>query len=497
MTATRYAAGTNTTLLSAGVPLAPGQVFPEALDTVRVYRNGVEQSVFVEEIPRRHLDGSVRSVLIQCDAGSMANGVEETTWELRVNQGVRGTADRSKDTAALAFTEVPDGFLFYTNAQDRVDSYMLMGPTKTITNSPQREPFLKYHTTVAAPASPANGDYFGLKAGLDLQWSADAATGAPVVGSFFNGDAGWANLSYWVRGGSNTYLERFLRYARVYAANADTSGGLEWTKWYRTPRSHYWLTGDTRSVTFMTTAGQSMWNYHNNDGMFTAVDYVIDPRAYSQNAGLNLSAWLCGAADTNRARARTIYDTLVRLQGITTGGVAASSGVHYYPDGAGTCRGQKDYMQGLMHTFMIEYVENAEPSLRATYLPWMKQNLDRLWEQQDPSTSFVNASPDNSFTYFWSPEMHTAYLTQTDKCSNLDTVYATNSSGGNPGRRTARHGYLVEPFAYYAFHAGDSVYMTRAERAFSNAMTRMVGWTGFEGKQAAYNMWSVFGYGVG
>jgi hypothetical protein len=167
----------------------------------------------------------------------MANGVEDATWNMTLNQGTRGTTDLSKNTSALAFTTVPDGFLFYTNAQDRVDSWLLLGPTTTIANSPQREPFLKYHSENAS--GTASSTYAGVKGSLDYVWTNGHSTGDAVTTGFFNADTGWANLTYWARGGATVYLERFLKYGRWYAANTAINGGTEWTKWYRTPRRHH------------------------------------------------------------------------------------------------------------------------------------------------------------------------------------------------------------------------------------------------------------------
>jgi hypothetical protein len=481
---------------------------PSALNTVRVFRDGVEQAVYVEEIPRRHLDGTVRSVLVQCNAGSMANGVEDATWSLTVNDGTRTTTDLSKNTEALAFTTLPDGFLFYTNAQDRVASYVLLGPTATIANSPQREPFLKYHSTtqIVNPDLYHGNQYIGIKGGLDRQWEVDSASG-PNAGDFFNQDIGWNNLHYWVRGGDNVHLERFMRYARIYIATNSTIGGAEWQKWYRTPRSHYWLTGDTRSVTYLTDAGTNMWSYHNGDGMFSRATYRLDPsypgitssdsRMFAQNAGLNMSAWLCGEATNYQTRARTVWNTLTAFQGVRGrldgGGEPGAPGVHYYQDEGSVppCYGQKDFMQGLMCAFMIEYVENVEPSLRADFLPWLKLHIDALWDQRDPTKATTQAAPNNGFAYFWSPEMDASWR---DSDTTCDSIYVNN--GNNPGRPRLRGGYLIEPFAYYSHHADDAAMRARAETVFEmhNRDVQAIG--DFEGGQGFYSSWSIFGYGI-
>jgi uncharacterized protein YjdB len=57
--------GTGTVLVSSGIPLPQGMLFPADTRKVAVYVNGVEQSLYVEALAGRHKDGSVRSILVQ------------------------------------------------------------------------------------------------------------------------------------------------------------------------------------------------------------------------------------------------------------------------------------------------------------------------------------------------------------------------------------------------------------------------------------------------
>lgn len=489
LTAVRFASGTDTTLISAGIPLAPGLLDPADLNTVRVLKNGVEQPIYVEELPRRHLDGTVRSILVQCDAGSMANGAEDTTWELRVNGATRTTTDRAKDTSALAFASVPAGFLFYTDPQDRVDSMLLLGPTTTIANSPAREPYLKYHSENAL----SGNNYAGVKGSLDSQWNSHTTNGTvePEAGAFFNQDIGWANLTYWVRGGATVYLRRFLQYARPYVRDQQTGSGGEWQKWARTPRSHYWLTGDPRTITHIEACAASAVEVFENPLFQTRTTYDIDSRHAAQNGWCMLSAWLTGGAADNKTVARYVWDYLLRM-GETSG---PTDGVHYYSDrGSSTpCFGQKPFMQGVMHAFLIEFVENAEPSLRATYLDRLAVETERLWDMGSVGTANVSVEYPG-FSYNWSPENHAQWVAgDAADCQNLDGQVYSNDAAVSRGS----DGYLTEVFAYYGFHANNATATVRAEDIFARANIFMGAWEGFEGGQAMFNMWSLFGLATG
>ncbi|MBX9856523.1 MAG: Ig-like domain-containing protein [Gemmatimonadaceae bacterium] len=474
MTVSRFHNGSGATVVSAGIPLRPGALLPSQLINVRLFKGNVEQSIYVEELPRRHQDGSVRSILVQVDAGTMSYGVPDTSWRLVLDQGARVAAGRQK--VAIDFVDVPVGMLYYSKPSDRVSSNLLLGPTRTIAESPSREPYLKYHSTAAL-----NGNnYAGIKGALDALWSLHSQSLS--AGAFYNGDAGWANLHYWVRGGDVVYLERFLRYARKYIAENPTTGGLEWQKWYRTPRSHYWLTGDVRSVNYVRAVADADWSSQNGGGDFAAPNYKIDQRAYSQHAGMNLSAWLVGAGDEYRTRSRSIFDAFVRF-----GMAGPTPGVHYYKDQKSIdgCVGQKPFMTGLMHTYMIEHVENAEPSLRPAFLQWLRTGLEQLWRQRDPRYAVVSAEYPG-FAYFWSPELESKRVLGDTMCS---AVYPQGH-----GVSRGSDGYNIEAFAYLGFHTNSATDIQRAETVFASHNLFMGAWAGFEGLQAMYNDWSIFGY---
>lgn len=69
---TRLTAGTGPILVSSGFPTWPGIQPTSATGNVRVFVEGIEQRLYVEELDGRHADGSVRSVLVQFTASVTA-----------------------------------------------------------------------------------------------------------------------------------------------------------------------------------------------------------------------------------------------------------------------------------------------------------------------------------------------------------------------------------------------------------------------------------------
>jgi hypothetical protein len=105
LTAYRLASGSGGTVISAGVPLQPGQVQPGGVSGVGLWKNGAEVAASIEALEGRYADGSVIALLVQYDAGAMTKGTGVGGYELRFTGSSVGRAARN----AGAIKDVPDG----------------------------------------------------------------------------------------------------------------------------------------------------------------------------------------------------------------------------------------------------------------------------------------------------------------------------------------------------------------------------------------------------
>ncbi len=105
LVAQRLASGSGATLMSAGVPLQPGQVQPGAVSGVGLWRNGVEVPAYIEALEGRYADGSVISLLVQANAGTLTKGMPVSGYELRFS----GSSVTRLGKTAGAIKDVPDG----------------------------------------------------------------------------------------------------------------------------------------------------------------------------------------------------------------------------------------------------------------------------------------------------------------------------------------------------------------------------------------------------
>ena len=134
LTVARLAGGSGATLVSSGVPLAPGALRADQLGQVQVWAGGQQQAVYVEALQGRHADGSVRVLLVQFRP-ALTQGAP-VAGELRLGVG-RTTSDLAKTPVSW---DVPEGVALPSDPAYLVQTD-LVGPTVTAAQAPTRPAF--------------------------------------------------------------------------------------------------------------------------------------------------------------------------------------------------------------------------------------------------------------------------------------------------------------------------------------------------------------------
>jgi hypothetical protein len=202
----------------------------------------------------------------------------------------------------------------------------------------------------------------------DLQWT---AAGADWSASNYY-DRVLNHVSYWVRGGSSTYMRRALSiaidYREKYLVANQYGSSPHWAQ-LEGLAIHYWLTGDeaSRQAVLKTTdrlsaaftaANLSRADYEWLDGRIQARLLLSNSLSSALEGG---SSYAAGASAYVGAIVATTYD----------------DGSHSWP---AFCGRQANYMAALQNDAMIKYTELVAADARV--LPVMKRSLDYLWRTQ-------------------------------------------------------------------------------------------------------------------
>jgi uncharacterized protein YjdB len=225
LTIQRLDGATGPVLVSNGIPLPPGLLLPSGLANVRLFVGGVEQSIYIEALASRHVDGSVRSVLVQFN--SNVSPSQPLTGELVIGQA-RATPALTKPTASRA---LPAAVALPSDPNYLVTTE-LVGPTITAAaNRANGGVYSKYEDDFGTYAdqhwqlagSQWGEDYYDRAAIYYMQWQ---RTGNP---------------EYWRRAGMLAYA---YRHDYVEAGNYQVS-----FYWYMGEgvALHYLATGDSLS----------------------------------------------------------------------------------------------------------------------------------------------------------------------------------------------------------------------------------------------------------
>jgi hypothetical protein len=432
VTAHRLATGTGSTIISAGVPLRQGQLQPGGLSGVGLWRNGTEVAASISALEGRYADGSVISLLVQYDAGTMAKGTPVTGYELRLSGS---TVARAAQTAS-AIKDVPDGIWALLPAHFKGVVAAVWGPL--------------------VPLSEATGSW----AAVDADWVSAAnrrweqcseqVTGtesdlSPNVEHFSSKyDQPKNRIMYWARGGDIKNLERGLRQVAVSRNYQQT-----WRQWNNqdvlSMAMAYWWTGvpsyRTTALKVAQGAGMNEWmgppsNPGYDEGRITA-----------RNMGWAMQAWLLGYGSSMLGN----FTALQWLDGLAQRQVTTqqSNGAwyEYSRDEGGygandlgyPANTQSNFMAALRAYYLSLYTEYRGPAQVAGVTNAIRRNADFLTTQYDAT---------NRTWHYWS-------------------TWAQGDA--QVGLSDMRNLALMHTMAYYrAYHDGSgSSYLTQADQALA------------------------------
>ena len=429
----RLAPGTGATVVSAGVPLRPGQVQPGAVSGVGLWRNGSEVAASIVALEGRYADGSVISLLVQYDAGSMTKGTPVGGYELRFSGSSVGRAAPN----AGAIKDVPDGVWALPPAHFKAPVAAVWGPV--------------------LPLSETTGTW----AALDADWVHAANTrwescGEQVTGTESNlspnveytsskYDQPKNRIIYWARGGDIKNLERGLRQVAVSRAYQAT-----WQQWNNqdvlSMSMAYWWTGvpsyRARVLSVAQGAGMNEWmgppsNPGYDEGRITA-----------RNLGWAMQAWLLGYGSSmlGNYTAQQWMDGLAQRH-VTTQ-QANGAWYEYSRDGGGYGANDLGYPGNTQSNFMA--------SLRAYYL-----SLYMLYRGPSQVAGLSNAIRRNA----------DFLMTQYDGTARTWHYWSAWADGdAQVGLADMRNLAAMHTLAYYrAYHDGyGGTYLTQADQALSS-----------------------------
>jgi hypothetical protein len=399
----RFSTGSGSILVSSGIPLPPGRLRPNATANVTVIVGGQEKAIYIEPLASRHVDGSVRSILVQF-RHPLTSGVP-VTGLLVVGPSVRrGTTD-------LAKTPVPAGMpaaVALPTSAEYLVSTELVGRTVPASESP----FTEYEQNFVT---------YG-----NNHWARDGGYWPAV---YYERPLAW--WAYWVRTGNHEYWRRgvidMLAYRDDYAIPNGYGLQPHWI-FVEALGVHYLLTGDEVSRTGIGLAANDYMQWLPQIGDQAAGGYM-EPRIQGRVLLVFLSAWRYNLPGNNWATvSRQALNNILGTQR------ADGSWKH-----VGTYYEQFNFMAGILMDAMVKYWEWFEQDARIP--PVVQRTLDFLWTTQwlagpqafryasgDPPSDppGPDPAPDaqqlicSNFSWFYSlaPASRGAYKTRADTCFN-------------------------------------------------------------------------------
>ncbi len=378
LTAHRLASGSGTTVISAGVPLQPGQVQSDAVSSVGLWRNGTEVPASIDALEGRYADGSVISLLVQYDAGTMTKGTPVSGYELHFSGSTVARVPRN----AGVIKDVPDGVWALPPAHFKGRVAPVWGPL--------------------VPLSEARGAWALVDAdyahAADARWEAcgETVTGTEgnvtpnVEASNSKYDQPKNRIIYWARGGNIKHFERGLRQSAV-ARNFQQN----WQQWHYqdvlSMSMGYWWTGvPSYRNTVLSMAQGSMNSWFagpSNPG-------YDEGRITGRNIGWALQAWLLGYGNSSLGGYTPTQwmDGLAQLQ--MTRQDANGAWTEYGTETRGQDQNfQSNFMAALRAYYLSLYVEYRGPSQVAGVKAAIQRNADFLMTQYDAT---------NKTWHYWS-----------------------------------------------------------------------------------------------
>ena len=341
-------AGSGATLVSSGIPLTPGLLYPADASKVRVLVNGIEQPVYVEALSGLHANGSLRAVLVQFRRNLAADERVPAVIEvgIRPTQTIaRPTEDRTVPDAAI----LPDSPIYLVGTD-------IAGATVTAAEAAYQTPmaaqfesdFTSYGDRLwSARGNAWEENYYDRAATYYAHW---ARTGNPVL---------------WRRG-----TELLASYRRNYLEANNYAASPHWTLPEGLER-HYLVTGDTASRYALTRLA----------GTLSIFALKSDPegnwgegRIMARTLLTQLLTWRISPDATQRSAAQGLIDRLLTNIPLNQ----SADGGFRFPGILG-CDGTLNYMDGMLDDALIQTYTyyRADPKIVTV----VKKSADYLWTQ--------------------------------------------------------------------------------------------------------------------
>ena len=412
----RFTGGTGSVLVSSGIPLAPGLLRQGQSGQVRLLVSGVEQPVHIKELKGFHVDGSLRSILLQFKYAVPTGGMNA---QLVIGQSRTKTAlplgpatyPYGKPLPAAAALPSSPAYLISTGIVGRgtlaPDGF---NPTYETNFSTYGDPkwskfYSKYGTSITV--SDANNFNYYDRAYIYYAWW--VRTGNPEY---------WRRAAYYEAAYRDRYIRAVNYNLQPHNLHID---GIE---------AHYLLTGDTASFTAVRKIAHSyygLWMSH--IGSLTSKYNANRIQARVLDTYMTAARLDIRHHDYHAASRKAL--TLIL-------GTQRSDGSYRFIT---SCQEQLNFMTGLLNDALVEYYEVIAPDPRIPTA--IRRSLDFLW-----NTQWLPAS--GGFKYI------------SGYCSKQGTTKPAPDLNM----------LIVSPFGWYAKHSGLSGYRTKGDQVFIEGVKR-------------------------
>lgn len=435
--------GAGSTLVSNGIPLVPGMLFPGQGRNVHIMVGGADQPVYVEELQGRYPDGSLRAILVQFVYSVSVSGTPAT---LAIGEA-RTAPDRAKTPVTWA---VPPAAALPSSPQ-YLTATRLAGPLNPMGSLP------------AAPlALPLDEQDFPINA--TRIWN---SYGAEQVG-IAQYERGLMLYEWWLRTADPVWWSRANQVAAVVQAYA-LEKGVYLTIWKgatETIAMRYWATGDPQAqaaisstvATFQAQGRKGCPPLEAECSWYWIGGPNGDDRAKAKIFGSAIDAYLVGATYSKHyAGLETVQQNLTDVLG-TQHADGSFGGEHYLG-------GQKNYMVGMLLSQIIRYYEVIDPDPRIP--PAVKRAIDYMW-----ATQWVPSAA--AFKYI--------------------SVVVPNEGGTGP--EPGLNGLIVGAFGWYYAYSGDPAYQDEADQILQGGRKYASSWYGYpmQFDQAYYGVFNYFAW---
>jgi hypothetical protein len=346
----RWEHGSGDVIVSGGIPLKRGMLFPGQLKFVRVVVDGADRSLHVDSLAGRHADGSLRAVLIQ-----FRDSVRSSNWkraQLLLGEPRAGST--------LAIPDEYDRGLPQASPLPSDANYLvqteLAGPAITASRNAFMGPaFARYEQ---------NFTKF-----IEHHWKLD--------GELWSGanyyDRALIYFSSWLRTAKPEYFRRGMRIAMNYRTKY-----LEANQYATSPHwsqvegleQHYLLTGDENSRFAVARVAEQMIGYPLAD---TSRTPWMESRIQARVLQALFTAWRLDARGPKELDLQKRLDnSLVRVLRTQR------------PDGGigwpVTCGATLNYMHGLLNDVLIRIHTHYRAD--TAIFGFVRRNADYLWGTQ-------------------------------------------------------------------------------------------------------------------